>query len=79
MVVVPLITSDLPRLRIFAGGCVIHFMIQHDQGYRSHISYSPGKQIKKKKLIKKLSISAVVVVSFIISNLASLITCVRGV
>ncbi len=49
MVQVHLITSHLLSPRTFAGGCVIHILTQHDQGYRWHLSYSLSKQIKKKK------------------------------
>jgi hypothetical protein len=48
-----LMTTHFLSLRLFAGVSVIHHGIQHDQGYPLHISYTPGKQIKKKKLIKK--------------------------
>jgi hypothetical protein len=54
IVVVHLITSRLLSLRTFAGGCVIHNLTQHDQGYRLGLSYSPGKPIKKKNLIKNI-------------------------
>ncbi len=44
MVVVVLITSHLLGLRTFAAGCMIHFLIQHDQGYRLHIFYTLDKR-----------------------------------
>jgi hypothetical protein len=53
--VVVLITFHLLSLRTFAGECMKHLLIQHDQGYRFHISYTPGKRIKNKKLIKNIN------------------------
>jgi hypothetical protein len=46
-------TSDFLNLRTFAEMFVIHGLIQLDQGYRLHFSYSLNKRFNIKKINKK--------------------------
>ncbi len=53
VMLVVLIRSNLLDIRRFAGGFLIHLLIQLAQRYRLQLSNSPDKPFNKRKIHKK--------------------------